>query len=217
MTISYMPVQAKRVCGVVSEAMTYLLAISARIVSTTELATVTTLSKNVSDGDNVILLDISLDQIIDANITADAVTIKPRLAVLPESNTHPKARASPARRPKCFRGRKRRQLLCRWHGELCASLPAWLVRRRGRQALTADILRERQEFFEHFARLRRVDCRSVMATENYCTRRLLSNGNRFSIGRQPFASMPYELNLSARRNDTASRRESNLLDYYKSF
>ena len=72
MTISYTPVQAKRVCGVVSAAMTYLLAISAKIVSTTEL----TLSKNVSDGDNVILLDISLDQIIDANITADAVTIK---------------------------------------------------------------------------------------------------------------------------------------------
>lgn len=76
MTISYTPVQAKRVCGVVSEAMIYLLAISARIVSTTELATVTTLSKNVSDGDNVILLDVSFDQIIDANITADAVTIK---------------------------------------------------------------------------------------------------------------------------------------------
>ena len=32
--------------------------------------------QNVSDGDNVILLDVSLDQIIDANITADAVTIK---------------------------------------------------------------------------------------------------------------------------------------------
>ena len=76
MTISYTPVQAKRVCGVVSEAMIYLLVISARIVSTTELATVTTLSKNVSDGDNVILLDVSFDQIIDANITADAVTIK---------------------------------------------------------------------------------------------------------------------------------------------